>query len=94
MSFPAELRDAIPVLPTCAGRVLELDSMSGLATNSHLFGHRVHLKLVVKETGKLNGEFVVGVDLQVESARGLAARLLELADQAEKLEVSGNPFPT
>jgi hypothetical protein len=90
MSFPRELRDAIPDLPTYVGRVLELDSMSAQPTNTQLFGPRVHLKLVVKETGKLNGEYTVRVDLQVESARALAATLIQLADQAEKLEVS--PF--
>jgi len=91
MSFPTELRNAIPDLPTCVGRLLHLDSTTGISSNSYLFGARVHLKLVVKETGKLDGEFVVGMDLQVESARALAATLLELADQAEKLDVS--PFP-
>jgi hypothetical protein len=88
MAFPRELRDAIPDLPTYVGRVLELDSMSAQPTNTHLFGPRVHLKLVVKETGKLTGEFTVRVDLEVESARALAATLTQLADQAEKLEAS------
>jgi hypothetical protein len=90
MSFPRELRDAIPDLPTYVGRVLQLDSMSAQPTNTNLFGPRVHLKLVVKETGKLSGEFTVKVDLEVESARALAATLTQLADQAEKLDVS--PF--
>ena len=90
MSFPRELRDAIPNLPTYVGRVLQLDSMSAQPANNTLFGPRVHLKLVVKETGKLNGEFTVRVDLEVESARALAATLTQLADQAEKLDVS--PF--
>jgi hypothetical protein len=91
MSFPKELRDAIPDLPTYVGRVLELDSMSAQPTNNHLTGPRVHLKLIVKETGKLDGEYTIRVDLEVDSARGLAATLTQLADQAEKLEVS--PFP-
>lgn len=90
MAFPRELRDAIPDLPTYVGRVLQLDSMSAQPTNTSLFGPRVHLKLVVKETGKLSGEFTVRVDLEVESARALAATLMQLADQAEKLDVS--PF--
>jgi hypothetical protein len=88
MSFPRELRDAIPDLPTYVGRVLQLDSMSAQPTNTHLFGAHVHLKLLVKETGKLSGEFTVRVDLEVESARALAATLTQLADQAEKLDVS------
>ena len=85
-----ELRDAIPDLPTYVGRVLQLDSMSVQATNNNQFGPRVHLKLVVKETGKLTGEFTVRVDLEVESARALAATLTQLAELAEKLEPS--PF--
>ena len=85
MAFPRELREAIPDLPTYVGRVLELDAMSALPTNSQ-FGPRVHLSLVVKETGKLSGEYVVRVDLEVESARALAATLTQLADQAEKLD--------
>ncbi|MBZ5624293.1 MAG: hypothetical protein LAQ69_37190 [Acidobacteriia bacterium] len=88
MAFPRELREAIPDLPTYVGRVLELDSMSARPSNNHLFGARVHLSLVVKETGKLKGEFTVRVDLEAESARALAATLTQLADQAEKLEVS------
>lgn len=91
MAFPRELREAIPDLPTYVGRVLELDSMSAQPTNTHLFGPRVHLKLVVKETGKLTGEFTVRMDLEVESARALAATLTQLADQAEKLDV-GDSF--
>jgi len=84
MAFPRELRAAIPDLH--AGRVLELDSISGKATHISLFGPLVHLKLVVKETGKLKGEFVVGMGLQVDAARKLAATLTELADEAEKLD--------
>ncbi len=82
MAFPRELRAAIPDLH--AGRVLELDSINGHAGNSLLFGPMVDLKLVVKETGKLTGEFVVRMGLQVDAARKLAATLTELADQAEQ----------
>jgi len=84
MAFPRELRDAIPDLH--AGRVLELDSVNGLASNTALFGRRVSLKLLVKETGKLAGEFVVRMDLQVDAARKLAATLSQLADEAEQSE--------
>ena len=90
MAFPRELRAAIPDLPTYVGRVLELDAMSALPSNTRLYGPRVHLKFVVKETGNLHGEFVVRADLEVESARALAATLLQLADQAEKLEVTNS----
>jgi hypothetical protein len=84
MSFPRELREAIPNLHT--GRVLELESVNGQASNHPLFGPRVSLKLVVKETGKLAGEFVVRMDLQVDAARKLAATISQLADQADRSE--------
>ncbi len=82
MAFPRELRDAIPDLH--AGRVLELDAINGQASGGIPFGPPVQLKLVVKETGKLTGEFVVVMGLQVDAARKLAATLTQLADQAEK----------
>jgi hypothetical protein len=81
MSFPRELRDAIPDLH--AGRALVLDSINGQVTSNPLFGSLVTLKLVVKETGKLTGEFVVRMDLQIDAARTLAATLTQLADEAE-----------
>src|ERR1043166_7657726 len=77
MTFPSELRDAIPELPTCAGRVLLLDSTTG--------GHslsRVSLRLQVRETGRLKGKYTVVMDLQPEAARHLADMLRQLADQA------------
>ena len=79
MAFPRELRAAIPDLH--GGRVLELDSINGHASNTSLFGPLVQLKLLVKETGKLSGQFVVGMGLQVEAARQLAATLTELAEK-------------
>jgi hypothetical protein len=82
MAFPRELRLAIPDLHT--GRVLELDSINGQSSNTFLFGPLVELKLVVKETGKLTGQFVVRMSLQVNAARELAATLTRLADQAEQ----------
>jgi len=84
MMFPRELRDAIPDLPTYVGRALEIDSITGRMSNTRLFGRRVHLKLVVKETGKLKGQFTVRIDLKVEAARAMAATLAQLADQTEK----------
>ena len=83
MTFPRELRDAIPDLPAYAGRVLQLDSMSGDQSVTDLFGPRVHLRLLAKETGKLKGEFPVLIDLEPEAARRLADILRQLADQAE-----------
>ncbi len=82
MAFPRELRDAIPDLH--AGRVLELDSINGQASSGFPFGPPVQLKLVVKETGKLTGQFVVVMGLQVDAARKLASTLTQLADRAEK----------
>jgi hypothetical protein len=84
MAFPRELRGAIPDLHV--GRVLELDSIHGQAGNTPLFGPRVELKLLVKETGKLTGEFVLWMGLQAEAARALAATLTRLAEEAEQSE--------
>jgi hypothetical protein len=84
MAFPRELRQAIPDLH--AGRVLELDSINGQASHTSIFGRLVELKLVVKETGKLTGEYVVLMSLQVDAARKLAATLTQLADEAERLK--------
>jgi hypothetical protein len=81
MAFPRELRRAIPDLH--AGRVLELDSITGQSLNTELSGPVVQLKLVAKETGKLTDEFVIRMDLQIDAARELAATLTKLADMAE-----------
>src|SRR5262245_55048671 len=79
MAFPRALRDAIPVVHT--GRILELDAVDGTASDTVLFGPLVQLNLVVQETGKLEGKYVVRMDLQPEAARALAATLNKLADQ-------------
>ena len=86
MGFPRALREAIPDHATSIGRVLNLkiDSMNGHATNTTLFGPGVHLKVVVKETGRLKGQFVIRMDLEPTAARTLAETLLTLADQADK----------
>lgn len=85
MTFPRELREAIPELH--AARDLELDSIDGRSSNLVLFGPLVQLKLVVKETGKLKGRFVIGLDLQPDAARELAATLTKLAEVAQNSEV-------
>ena len=82
MAFPSKLRDAIPALHD--GRVLELDSINGHATNTGLLGPIVELKLIVKETGKLTDSFVVLMRLQPEAAREFSATLSDLANQAER----------
>ena len=84
VAFPRALREAIPDLPTCVGRVLKLDAIDGQASNTNLYGGRIHLNLTVRETRKLTGEFVVGVDLLPEAARTLAATLTRLAGEVER----------
>lgn len=81
IAFPRELREAIPDLPTCVGRVLKLDGVTGKATDTELVGPRIHLSLAVRETGKLRGRFVVRIDLLPEAARTLAATLTRLAGE-------------
>lgn len=88
IGLPRELREAIPDLPTCVGRVLKVDSINGDASHTQLFGARVNLKLVVKETGKLKGEFVIRLDLEPDAARALAGTLSELVERAEKGKVT------
>lgn len=84
MAFPRDLRAAIPDLH--AGRALELDSIHGQASNLPFVGPLVDLKLIVKETGKLSGEFVIRMSLQPDAARKLAVQLSQLADQSEHLQ--------
>jgi len=91
MTFPTELRNAIPDLPTYVGRSLELATTHGFASNTSLFGPAVHVELGIRETGRLTGRFTVRMDLEVVAARALAANLLELANRAEKLPES--PLP-
>jgi hypothetical protein len=84
MSFPQELRGAIPELDPCWGRILVLSSIDGDCCHN-LRGQRVGLKFLVRETGKLSGEFPVYADLEVEAARALAATLLKLVEQVEQM---------
>jgi hypothetical protein len=88
MAFPRELREAIPDLH--AGRALELDSINGQSSNTLLLGPLVQLKLLVKETGKLSGQFVVRMDLQPDAARKLATELNKLADVADRSKPAAN----
>lgn len=84
ITFPRELRDAIPDLPTYTGRVLELESIDGRISENLLYGRRVHLRMAVTETGKLKGKFTVRVDLQADAARALADTLVQLAGQLDE----------
>ena len=79
IAFPSTLRDAIPELPTCSGRVLKLESIDAEAGENPLSGPRVRLRLLANETGKLTGEFPVIVDLDPAAARALAETLGKLA---------------
>ena len=80
ITFPSQLREAIPA-PPISGRVLVLDALTGGLTPAR-FGSNVSLKLLVKETGKLKGQYTILMDLQPEAARALAQTLTQLADQA------------
>lgn len=48
------------------------------------FGARTQLRLLVHETGKLDGQFTLLVDLDSETTRALGEFLIELADQSEE----------
>ena len=85
MSFPRALREAIPELDPCAGRILKLDSVAGQCQHSVEFGKRVLIRFVVRETGKLTGEFDVFADIDAEAARALGKSLEQLADQVERM---------
>ncbi len=90
ITFPKELRDAIPHY---GPRALVFDSVDGAHydgnTISALIGRcransaRTRLKFLVHETGKLHGEFNLLLDLDAETTRALGKYLMELADQAE-----------
>src|SRR5712692_2385465 len=84
--FPRELRDAIP--ERHRGRDLVLDSITAVASNSIWMGPHIRLNLVVKETGKLTGEFTVSVSMEPDAARALGATLTDLADKAEEPRAS------
>ena len=88
MIFPQHLRDAIPVY---GGRVLVFDSVTG-KTNSSIFptGPRAQAKLVVHETGKLNGAFDIWLDLDSATMRALGQFFVDLADKAEAEKATAN----
>ncbi len=84
ITFPRELRDAIPTFEPCAGRVLELDTVEARPTDSEWTGRRVAVKLHVCETGKLEGVFDVWLSLNVSAAEALAEALRAAIDRATK----------
>jgi hypothetical protein len=82
VTFPRQLRDAIPDWDLCIGRVLELDSVDAGPSDSEWVGRRVHVKLRVCETGKLDGVFEVSISLNVDAAKTLGEMLCQAAGQA------------
>jgi hypothetical protein len=84
MTFPQELRAAIPEGRGYSGRVLELDAIDGKVREIGPGGPAVHLDLRVQETGNLTGKFTLWMDLQPSAARAFAATLLQMADRAER----------
>ena len=92
IAFPKELRDAIP---TYCSRALVFDSVSGSHYDGTQFAvmmgravpdgkmARTQVQMLVHETGKLDGQFTLQVDMDAETTRALGKFLMELADQAE-----------
>jgi hypothetical protein len=93
ITFPKELKQAIP---DYAPRVLVFDSVTGSHYDGKPFSLmigrmplepsvRTSIKLLVHETGKLDGKFNLHVDLDAATTRALGNFLIELADQAERV---------
>jgi hypothetical protein len=90
--LPKELRD---VIPDYGSRALIFDSVSGSASNAPVsmsgmigaaqfdFGARTQIRFLVHETGKLDGQFTLLVDMDSETTRALGRFLVELAAQAD-----------
>src|ERR1043166_8961913 len=85
VTFPQELRDAIPDHKPSAGRCLKLESVDALGSHTVEMGRRVQMKLHVCETGKLSGTFDVWVDLQLDAAKALVETLQAAVVLSEKL---------
>jgi len=84
VTFPRQLRDAIPDWELCGGRVLQLESADAGVSDTPWTGRRVAVKLRVCETGKLTGVFDVWVDLNTSAAKALAELIQSVAERAEK----------
>jgi hypothetical protein len=90
--FPKELRDAIPEY---GSRALVFDSVNGSRSKAPVsisgmigeaqvdFGTRAQIRFLVHETGKLDGQFTLLVDLDSETTRALGRFLVQLADKAD-----------
>lgn len=84
ITFPQNLREAIPAFEPCRGRVLQLDSIDAGATNTEWTGRRVAVKLRACETGKLDGAFDIWIDLNISAAEALAEVLRSAAESAKQ----------
>lgn len=84
ITFPQNLRDAIPTFEPCGGRVLQLDSVNAGATENDWTGRRVVVTLRACETGKLGGVFDIVIDLNISAAEALAEVLKTTADKAKQ----------
>ena len=81
MTLPQALRTAIP--HDHGGRVLEIGAIDGRVVRAGFDNPVVHLNLHLRETGNLDGKFVLWADLQPTAARALAKILTEMAGRAE-----------
>ncbi len=86
ITFPRALRDAIPDHELSMGRVLKLATVDAQAAHTVQMGRRVQIKLHVCETGKLEGEFDVWIDIESEAAKAFANLVTEAATQADRLK--------
>jgi len=86
VSFPRELRDAIPDHEPSGGRLLKLESAHAQPAHTVEWGRRVQIKLQVCETGKLSGVFEVLIDMEAEAAQALAQTILGAVEQSAKLK--------
>jgi hypothetical protein len=85
VTFPRELRDAIPDHQPSVGRCLKLDSVDAQAAHAVEWGRRVRIKLRVCETGKLSGQFDVWVDVEIDAAKALIELIQGAVEQADKI---------
>ncbi len=82
ITFPRELRDAIPDHEPSLGRALKLESADVAAAEAFWTGRRVAVKLTVCETGKLTGSFDIVLSLDPHAALSLADLLKNAAERA------------
>ena len=86
VTFPRELRDAIPDHQPSAGRVLKLESVQAQAAHTSEWGRRVQIKLHACETGKLAGSFDIWIDIEAEAAEALAETITGAVEQSARMK--------